>query len=160
MIAEGRLGLKSGSGFYDYDGRDVAAYRRDVLGRTLAQVRDAGLWRAAGEGHTAVTPTVRRGYVDVAHGQMHYAACGDDDATTAPVVLLHQTPRSWREYAQVLPLIGARRRAIAVDTAGFGASDPVPRAAGIEAWAEAALRAARRARHRLAPTSSATTPAA
>ena len=86
-----------------------------------------------------MTAAIRRGYVDVGHGQMHYAACGDDDATTAPVVLLHQTPRSWREYAAVLPLIGARRRAIAVDTAGFGASDPVPRDAGIEAWAAAAL---------------------
>ena len=32
MVEEGRLGLKSGSGFYDYDGRDVGAYRRDVLG--------------------------------------------------------------------------------------------------------------------------------
>ena len=94
------------------------------------------------------------------HGQMHYAACGDDDATTAPVVLLHQTPRSWREYAAVLPLIGARRRAIAIDTAGFGDSDPVPRDAGIEAWAAAALAAARRARRSSAPTSSAITPAA
>ena len=32
MMDEGRLGLKSGEGFYDYRGRDVAAYRRDVLG--------------------------------------------------------------------------------------------------------------------------------
>jgi len=45
MVEQGHLGLKSGTGFYDYDGRDVAAYRRDVLGRTLAQVKDAGLWR-------------------------------------------------------------------------------------------------------------------
>ena len=45
MMDEGRLGLKSGQGFYDYRGRDVGAYRRDVLARTLAQVRDAGLWR-------------------------------------------------------------------------------------------------------------------
>jgi len=45
MVEQGHLGLKSGAGFYDYDGRDVAAYRRDVLGRTLAQVKDAGLWR-------------------------------------------------------------------------------------------------------------------
>ena len=49
MMEEGRLGLKSGSGFYDYQGRDVGAYRRDVLARTLAQVRDAGLWRPPAE---------------------------------------------------------------------------------------------------------------
>lgn len=45
MVADGRLGLKTGSGFYDYEGRDVAAYRRDVLGRTLGMLRHAGLLR-------------------------------------------------------------------------------------------------------------------
>ena len=45
MVAEGRLGLKTGSGFYNYDGRDVAAYRRDVLARTLGMLRHAGLWQ-------------------------------------------------------------------------------------------------------------------
>jgi len=49
MVEQGQLGLKSGAGFYDYDGRDVAAYRRDVLGRTLAQVKGAGLWRPPAE---------------------------------------------------------------------------------------------------------------
>lgn len=46
MVEEGRLGLKSGSGFYDYQGRDVAAYRRDVLSRTLGMLKHAGLWQA------------------------------------------------------------------------------------------------------------------
>lgn len=46
MVEEGRLGLKSGSGFYNYEGRDIAAYRRDVLSRTLGELRHAGLWRA------------------------------------------------------------------------------------------------------------------
>lgn len=45
MVAQGRLGLKSGSGFYDYGGRDLGAYRRDVLSRTLGMLRHAGLWR-------------------------------------------------------------------------------------------------------------------
>lgn len=50
MVAQGRLGLKSGSGFYDYAGRDVVAYRRDVLGRTLATLQHAGLWRPPAQG--------------------------------------------------------------------------------------------------------------
>jgi 3-hydroxybutyryl-CoA dehydrogenase len=45
MVAEGRLGLKTGSGFYDYAGRDVAAYRLDVLARTLGMLQHAGLWQ-------------------------------------------------------------------------------------------------------------------
>jgi pimeloyl-ACP methyl ester carboxylesterase len=85
-------------------------------------------------------PPARRAYVDVAHGQMHCAVCGDAGGDAVPIVLLHQTPRSWREYAAVLPLLGARRRTIALDTAGFGESDPVA-APCIETWAEAALQA-------------------
>ncbi len=45
MIEQGKLGLKTGSGFYDYSARDVPAYRRDVLSRTLGMLRHAGLWR-------------------------------------------------------------------------------------------------------------------
>jgi 3-hydroxybutyryl-CoA dehydrogenase len=45
MMEEGRLGLKTGSGFYAYEGRDVAAYRLDVLSRTLGMLRHAGLWK-------------------------------------------------------------------------------------------------------------------
>ena len=49
MIDQGHLGLKSASGFYDYAGRDLAAYRQDALARVLAQLRQAGLWRPAAE---------------------------------------------------------------------------------------------------------------
>ncbi|MFO1213737.1 MAG: 3-hydroxybutyryl-CoA dehydrogenase [Burkholderiaceae bacterium] len=45
MMAEGRNGLKSGQGFYDYQGIDVAAYRLDVLRRTLGMLKHAGLFR-------------------------------------------------------------------------------------------------------------------
>ena len=79
---------------------------------------------------------IQRAYADLPHGQVHYAACGAVDAP--PVLLLHQTPRSWAEYAGVLPLLGERYRAIAMDTAGFGASDPPAGAASIEAWAAVA----------------------
>ena len=49
MVAEGRLGLKSGSGFYDYADRDLGEYRRDVLARTLGMLTHAGLWRPAAD---------------------------------------------------------------------------------------------------------------
>jgi pimeloyl-ACP methyl ester carboxylesterase len=39
------------------------------------------------------------------------------------VVLLHQTPRSVDEFAEVLPRLAASRRAVAVDTPGYGCSD-------------------------------------
>ncbi|MDQ7973509.1 MAG: 3-hydroxybutyryl-CoA dehydrogenase [Rhodocyclaceae bacterium] len=45
MVAQGRLGLKTGSGFYGYEGRDLQAYRDDVLARTLGMLRHAQLLR-------------------------------------------------------------------------------------------------------------------
>ncbi|HEU5293623.1 MAG TPA: alpha/beta hydrolase [Burkholderiaceae bacterium] len=81
--------------------------------------------------------TTRRAYAQLPHGQLHYAACGDADAPA--VLLLHQTPRSWAEYREALPLLGVRYRAIAMDTVGFGESDALPGAPSIEAWAAAAL---------------------
>jgi len=45
LMHEGRIGVKTGSGFYDYRDRDLAAYRKDVLSRTLGMLRHAGLQR-------------------------------------------------------------------------------------------------------------------
>jgi pimeloyl-ACP methyl ester carboxylesterase len=42
-----------------------------------------------------------------------------------PIVLLHQTPRSTDEFAEVLPLLARSRRTIAIDTPGYGCSDAV-----------------------------------
>jgi pimeloyl-ACP methyl ester carboxylesterase len=81
--------------------------------------------------------TIRRAYADLPHGQVHYAECGAANASA--VLLLHQTPRSWAEYRAVLPLLGERYRAIAMDTVGFGESDALPGSLSIEAWAAAAV---------------------
>jgi pimeloyl-ACP methyl ester carboxylesterase len=75
--------------------------------------------------------TIRRAYADTSRGQVHYAECGSG----TPVVLVHQTPRSWDEYREVLPLLGRTHRAIAMDTIGFGSSAPLPEHT-IEAYAE------------------------
>jgi pimeloyl-ACP methyl ester carboxylesterase len=83
-----------------------------------------------------MTAGVRRAFASLAHGAVHYAECGD--AGWPAVLLLHQTPRSWAEYKDVLPLLGHRFRVIAMDTAGFGDSAPVAEP-GIEAWARVAV---------------------
>ena len=78
---------------------------------------------------------IERSFVRIKSGLVHVAACG----AGRPILLLHQTPRSWDEYREVLPLLGARYRAIAMDTVGFGDSQPLPEGTdSIEAWAEAA----------------------
>jgi pimeloyl-ACP methyl ester carboxylesterase len=82
------------------------------------------------------TAATRRAFVDLDVGQIHCASCGAGDAPA--VLLLHQTPRSWAEYRHVLPLIGQRYRAIAMDTVGFGDSVAAPWAPSIERWAAVA----------------------
>lgn len=83
-----------------------------------------------------MTPPIRRRFVDTSVGQMHVAISGTTGAP--PLLLLHQTPRSWREYEQVLPLLGRGRLAIAMDTVGFGDSAPPPWPPSIERWAAVA----------------------
>ena len=45
LMEEGRVGLKSGEGFYDYRGRDAVAYRKDLMARMLAMLRQVGMAR-------------------------------------------------------------------------------------------------------------------
>jgi pimeloyl-ACP methyl ester carboxylesterase len=81
---------------------------------------------------------VTRRFVETATGTIHCAIAGEE--TTEDVLLLHQTPRSWKEYRDVLPLLGRRRRAIAIDMVGFGDSSALPPGSdSIERWAEVAL---------------------
>lgn len=79
---------------------------------------------------------ITRRFVDTRSGRVHLAECG----VGSPLLLLHQTPRSWDEYRDVLPLVGRKYRALAMDTRGFGDSDPLAKTdITIEDWAAAAL---------------------
>lgn len=80
---------------------------------------------------------ITRAFATLADGQIHYASCGPPDAP--PVLLLHQTPRSWREFQFVLPILGDRHRAIAMDTLGFGDSVRGGGPVSIERWAHVAV---------------------
>lgn len=65
---------------------------------------------------------MQRGYVDTPQGQLHYYEHGRGQ----PLLLLHQSPRSARTFDRMMRALGGKFRCIAVDTFGFGHSDPVP----------------------------------
>lgn len=67
---------------------------------------------------------VRRGYVDVAGGQVHYAETITRPSDT-PVVLLHQSASSWIGYVDLIEQLASSHWVIALDTPGFGGSDPL-----------------------------------
>lgn len=79
--------------------------------------------------------SVRRGFADTRGGQIHYATCGTGKA----VLFLHQTPRSWDEYREVLPIVGKKYQAIAMDTIGFGDSYRPDIPCSIESYARGVI---------------------
>lgn len=84
---------------------------------------------------TSGVQAMRRQFCDTHMGQVHVVTAGEGPAT--PLLLLHQTPRSIHEFAEVIPLLAKSRRAIAVDMPGHGYSDPVPGQLTIEHYARA-----------------------
>ncbi len=67
---------------------------------------------------------MKRGYLEFQWGQVHLRMAGADDAPL--LLMLHQSPLSSRNYAAALPHLGRHFRAVAIDTPGFGQSDPLP----------------------------------
>ncbi len=67
---------------------------------------------------------MKRSLCDTRMGQAHVLTAGEGEDT--PLLLLHQTPRSIDEFAEVIPILSRRRRVVAVDMPGYGCSDPVP----------------------------------
>ena len=65
---------------------------------------------------------MKRGYVDVPEGQVHYRAEGSGDA----IILLHMASSSSGEYSRVIPFLAKTYHAIAMDFLGFGESAPAP----------------------------------
>src|SRR4051794_27938897 len=65
---------------------------------------------------------MRRGYVDLDHGQVHYREAGDGPA----LLLLHETASSSVMYERAAGFLADRFRVVAMDTPGFGMSDRLP----------------------------------
>ncbi len=79
---------------------------------------------------------VRLGYADTPLGQLHYAEAGSGETT---IICLHQTPRSYDEFTELMPLVGEHHRIIAMDMYGFGQSAKPEGPQTIEQYASGAL---------------------
>ena len=79
-----------------------------------------------------------RGYVETSSGLVHYRAQGSGKA----VVLLHQTAWNSAQYRFVMPLLAqAGYQAIALDTPGYGMSDPPESQPSVEDYGRFVLEA-------------------
>ena len=67
------------------------------------------------------------------HGRQHYKDAGSGE----PLILIHTNGASCWQYAEVLPHILPRMRAIAWDMPGHGDSDPIARHYSVEDYADA-----------------------
>lgn len=87
---------------------------------------------------------VARGYVDGPYGQVHYALASPAGAIAAPpLVFFHQNPRSWRDNAALMQRLATDRVCVALDTPGYGNSDPPPAPPGLAGYCDALLTALR-----------------
>lgn len=82
-------------------------------------------------------PSIIRAYATSRYGQIHYRIARPDGHVTAPPLLcLHQTPSSSKDWEPVMPVLGRTRVVIAADTPGYGMSDSPPAPVGIEDFAQ------------------------
>jgi pimeloyl-ACP methyl ester carboxylesterase len=68
-------------------------------------------------------PEIRRHYIDLSGGQLHYVTAGSGEN----LLLLHQAPLSHAEFMDVIPLLARHFRVIAWDAPGHGNSYTPPR---------------------------------
>lgn len=71
---------------------------------------------------------IDRHFVSLAHGQVHYLRAG----TGAPIVLAHPSPMSAEIMREWIEPLSRRFTVFAPDTAGYGQSDPLALAGGVE----------------------------
>lgn len=87
-------------------------------------------------GVTERATSFKPGYIQTPRGTLHFVEAGAGE----PLLLLHATPGSWRAFRQLMPLLAAGGfRTIALDTPGYGNSDPLPGEISIEQFAESAI---------------------
>lgn len=70
---------------------------------------------------------VRRRFVDGDYGQLHLRCAQPERASDrCPLICLHMSPKSGRQFARFLTVAGRSRVVVAPDYPGYGESDPPP----------------------------------
>ena len=69
-----------------------------------------------------MTSGILRAYADTPFGQVHYRHLGQG----RPLLLLHQTASSSQQFEPMMPALASGYRVLALDTPGYGMSDPPP----------------------------------
>lgn len=65
---------------------------------------------------------IRRGFADIAEGQVHYRTAGEEKRDNVPLVMLHASPGSAKMLEPLILGLSRGRRVIATDTLGNGDS--------------------------------------
>jgi pimeloyl-ACP methyl ester carboxylesterase len=78
---------------------------------------------------------MKKAYVDIPEGQIHYKTDGSGEN----LLLLHQSPMSSDEFADIIPIVTQSCRVVAMDTLGHGNSDDPPREYEIEDFARSVI---------------------
>ncbi|MGA1797240.1 alpha/beta hydrolase [Sphingomonas sp. 4RDLI-65] len=73
--------------------------------------------------------TIRRVFIDLPDGQLHYRRAGPVTGTASPIFLLHASPGSSRQLVPLIAGLAERYDVVAPDTPGNGDSTPLPIAA-------------------------------
>lgn len=85
---------------------------------------------------------IHRSYIADGHGgQIHVTESGQQTESQASIFLLHQTPRSWDEFREVMENLSNTFHLIAIDLPGMGGSSAPTKNPTIEIYAQAAARA-------------------
>ena len=85
---------------------------------------------------------VRRGFVEIAEGQVHYREAGEPRAGQRPLVMFHASPASALTLEPLMRVLGRDRHVIAPDTLGNGDScAPAHSGVDLPYFADAHMRA-------------------
>ena len=78
---------------------------------------------------------IERDYLATARGQLHLRKSGQG-GSRPPLVMLHQVPNSGQIFEPVMSALAEDRLVLAIDTPGYGMSDPIADPQTIEGYAE------------------------